>query len=220
MPRKLKTYTTSAGFFDLAVAAPSMKAALEAWGSNSNLFQHGLAKETGDQTIVAATMAKPGVVLRRPVGTDKAFAEHATLPSNFAAGLVGPPAAKRAQSPSDKPSDKPPAKQPDKPTRKPAVEPVDEQATRKAAQSFQREQERRRRQEQKEEAARARERERRDRAIAAAEAALEDAGQAHRKKVDELDKARAALDRKLEAERERWREKKEELDRALRNARS
>ena len=28
MARKLKTYTTSAGFFDLAVAAPSMKAAL------------------------------------------------------------------------------------------------------------------------------------------------------------------------------------------------
>src|SRR6478672_9602980 len=33
MARKLKTYTTSVGFFDLAVAAPSMKAALEAWGS-------------------------------------------------------------------------------------------------------------------------------------------------------------------------------------------
>ena len=38
MPRKLKTFTTSAGFFDLAVAAPSMKAALAAWGSRSNLF--------------------------------------------------------------------------------------------------------------------------------------------------------------------------------------
>ncbi|MDI4234164.1 hypothetical protein OZ411_15225 [Bradyrhizobium sp. Arg237L] len=32
MARKLKTYQTSLGFFDLAVAAPSMKAALEAWG--------------------------------------------------------------------------------------------------------------------------------------------------------------------------------------------
>lgn len=215
MPRKLKTYTASAGFFDLAVAAPSMKAALEAWGSNSNLFQHGLAKESDDPKIVAATMAKPGVVLRRPVGTDGAFAEQATLPSGFAAGLVGPPSAKRVQ-PADKPRDKPGDKPPDKP----AAEPVDEQTTRKAAQSFQREQERRRRQEQKEEAARTKERERRDRAIAAAEAALEDAGQAHRKKVDELDKARAALDRKLEMERERWRQKKEELERALRDARS
>jgi hypothetical protein len=33
MARKLKTYQTSIGFYDLAVAAPSMKAALNAWGS-------------------------------------------------------------------------------------------------------------------------------------------------------------------------------------------
>jgi hypothetical protein len=32
MARKLKTYQTSLGFFDLAIAAPSMKAVLEAWG--------------------------------------------------------------------------------------------------------------------------------------------------------------------------------------------
>jgi hypothetical protein len=32
MPRKLKTYQTSVGFYDLAIAAPSMKGALEAWG--------------------------------------------------------------------------------------------------------------------------------------------------------------------------------------------
>ena len=30
MPRKLKTYQTSLGFYDLAIAAPSMKAAVEA----------------------------------------------------------------------------------------------------------------------------------------------------------------------------------------------
>ena len=56
MARKLKTYTTSAGFFDLAVAAPSMKAALEAWGSKNNLFHHGFAKESEDPAVVAATM--------------------------------------------------------------------------------------------------------------------------------------------------------------------
>jgi hypothetical protein len=33
MVRKLKTYQTSLGFFDQAIAAPSMKAALEAWGA-------------------------------------------------------------------------------------------------------------------------------------------------------------------------------------------
>lgn len=49
MPRRLKTYTTSAGFFDLAVAAPSMKAALEAWGSTRNLFHEGFAKASEDR---------------------------------------------------------------------------------------------------------------------------------------------------------------------------
>jgi hypothetical protein len=38
MPRKLKTFQTSLGFYDLAIAVPSMKAALEAWGAGSNLF--------------------------------------------------------------------------------------------------------------------------------------------------------------------------------------
>jgi hypothetical protein len=46
MPRRLKTYQTSLGFFDLAVAAPSMKAAAEAWGSKTNDFKRGFAKET------------------------------------------------------------------------------------------------------------------------------------------------------------------------------
>jgi colicin import membrane protein len=57
-----------------------MKAALQAWGSDTNLFHQGFAKETDDPAIVAATLAKPGVVLRRPVGSDGAFSEHAELP--------------------------------------------------------------------------------------------------------------------------------------------
>jgi hypothetical protein len=48
MARKLKTFQTSRGFYDLAIAAPSMKAALEAWGAGSNLFHQGIAKETDD----------------------------------------------------------------------------------------------------------------------------------------------------------------------------
>ena len=83
MARKLKTYQTSVGFFDLAIAAPSMTAALQAWGSETNLFHQGFAKETDDPAIVAATLAKPGVVLRRPVGSDGAFSEHAELPKEL-----------------------------------------------------------------------------------------------------------------------------------------
>jgi colicin import membrane protein len=48
MKRKLKTYQTSQGFYDLAIAAPSMKAALVAWGASSNLFHQGFAKEADD----------------------------------------------------------------------------------------------------------------------------------------------------------------------------
>ena len=83
MARKLKTYQTSLGFFDLAIAAPSMKAALEAWGADSNLFHQGAAKESDDPDVIAATMAKPGVVLRRPVGSDGSFGEHAELPTDL-----------------------------------------------------------------------------------------------------------------------------------------
>jgi hypothetical protein len=60
MARRLKTYQTSLGFFDLAIAAPSMKAAAEAWGSRTGDFKRGFAKQTDDPAIVAATMAKPG----------------------------------------------------------------------------------------------------------------------------------------------------------------
>jgi hypothetical protein len=48
MARKLKAYQTSLGFFEQAIAAPSMKAALEAWGADSNLFHQGAAKESTD----------------------------------------------------------------------------------------------------------------------------------------------------------------------------
>jgi colicin import membrane protein len=55
MARRLKTYQTSLGFFDLAIAAPSMKAAAEAWGSRTGDFKRGFAKQTDDPAIVAAT---------------------------------------------------------------------------------------------------------------------------------------------------------------------
>ena len=81
MARKLKTYQTSLGFYDLAIAAPSMKAALEAWGTGSNLFKQGVAKESDNPDIITATMAKPGVVLKRPVGSNGRFTEDADLPT-------------------------------------------------------------------------------------------------------------------------------------------
>jgi hypothetical protein len=64
------------------------EAALEAWGADSNLFHQGAAKESHEPDVIAATMAKPGVVLKRPVGSDGAFGEHAELPKNL--GQDGP----------------------------------------------------------------------------------------------------------------------------------
>jgi hypothetical protein len=60
VPRKLKTFITNLGFFELAVAAPSMKAALGAWGLNPHVFQFGFAKQSEDSKIIAAALAKPG----------------------------------------------------------------------------------------------------------------------------------------------------------------
>ena len=98
MARKLKTYQTSLGFFEQAIAAPSMKAALEAWGADSNLFHQGVAKESHDPDVIAATMAKPGVVLKRPVGSDGPFSEHAELPKNLGDGGQSEKAARKSDA--------------------------------------------------------------------------------------------------------------------------
>ncbi|MCJ9735616.1 cell envelope biogenesis protein TolA, partial [Bradyrhizobium sp. PRIMUS42] len=146
MPKKLKTYQTSLGFFDQAIAAPSMKAALEAWGASSNLFHQGAAKETDDPDIVAATMAKPGIVLRRPVGSDGAFTESAELPTDLADDDAKP---KR------KPKSKPTSKQRPAKTAKKSSRKTDDQAARKAAAAFEKEERRREAERRKGEAARA-----------------------------------------------------------------
>ena len=46
MARQIKVFRTHLGFYDLIVAAPSKKAALEAWGASPHLFAQGFAAET------------------------------------------------------------------------------------------------------------------------------------------------------------------------------
>src|ERR1700684_573881 len=160
MARKLKTYQTSLGFLEHAIAAPSMKAALEAWGADSNLFHQGAAKESHDPDVIAATMAKPGVVLKRPVGSDGPFKEHAELPRDIA----GDGGAKKTDRKvgSDGPQ-------------KHAKKTVDEAADRKASLAVEKERERRERERAKEEAAQRKERERRQEAVGRAQAAFDTA---------------------------------------------
>jgi hypothetical protein len=209
LTRKLKTYQTSLGFYDQAIAAPSMKAALEAWGASSNLFHQGVAKETDDPDIVAATMAKPGVVLRRPVGSNGAFTESAELPTDLAEDEAGPKRKpkKRAAKAQKKSAAKTPRKS-------------DDQAARKAAAAFEKEERRREAERRKEEAARAKERARREKAVASAQAALEKARREHDARAEAIEAERAALDERAEAEQSRWDKQRMKLEEAVRRART
>jgi hypothetical protein len=198
--RKLKTYMTSLGFFDQAIAAPSMKAALEAWGSNSNLFHQGVAKETDDPAIVEATMAKPGLVLKRPIGSNEPFRETADLPANLLEQARTGPAKSRARQQRSR-------------------KPIDEKSSRKAALAFEREQAKRENERRKQEAAEAKARERRQHAVAKAQAALERAEQDHARKAAAIDEERAAIEERAQAEDDRWQRQKKKLEIALRRAR-
>jgi hypothetical protein len=215
MARKLKTFITNLGFFELALAAPSMKAALEAWGMGHNAFHHGFARETDDPKIVAATMAKPGVVLRRPVGTTGAFSENAELPRNW---KITPPKTARA---------KPVAKAPPapKPVKK-ARDDKKENTARAAVISFEKAKARREREREKE-AARKAEREaareekelaQRTREAEKAEAALARAQARHDEAMAAIEKEREKVDRRAQIETDRWKRERDELKDALRGA--
>ena len=204
MARKLKTYQTSLGFFDLAIAAPSMKAALEAWGANSNLFHQGAAKESDDPDVIAAAMKKPGVVLRRPVGSNRSFSEQAELPSDLGGGR-STKAARKSRGPVGK---------------KPSSRPVDKTAERKAALAYEREERRRESERAREEAARQRERERRQQAVDKAQAALDKAEQEHAKRAAAIQAEVEALAKRSQTEDDRWNKERERLEAALQRARS
>ncbi len=200
MPRKLKTFKTSVGFYDLAIAAPSMKAALEAWGAGSNLFHQGFAAESDDPEVVAAAMAKPGVVLKRPAGSTGRFTEHAGLPTDLADDRGREKS--RRPLPKKKPADK-----------------VSDKTARKAAADFEREQKKRDAKRRKEEAARKKERARREEMTGRAQAALDKARLDHDRRSGALEAERDAIQKRVEAEDARWESQKERLTKALRRAR-
>jgi hypothetical protein len=204
MAKKLKTYETSLGFFDLAIAAPSMKAALEAWGADSNLFHQGAAKQSEDPDVVAATMAKPGVMLKRPVGSNGPFKEHAELPTN-----LGDATARRSKA-----ARKPAGRKPKKTSSRPA----DKAAEQKAAVAYEREQKRRDRERAREEAARRKKREHRQQAVDKAQSALDKAEREHAERAG-IQAEADAIEKRAQAENARWIKEKERLDAALQRAR-
>ena len=73
--QKLKVFRTPIGFHDAYVAAPSQKAALEAWGADGNLFAQGIAEQVTDPKLMDEPLASPGEVIKRVRGsTDEHFA--------------------------------------------------------------------------------------------------------------------------------------------------
>jgi len=207
MPRQLKTYVTTSGFFDIAVAAPSMTAALKIWGNKNNLFQQGLASESKDPDIVKTTLAHPGVVLRRPVGGKGAFKEQAELPKLSVLEKASNQKSLNLQMRSKKEKQE-----------KPPPTPPDTGAKRKAAELYDLAQRRREQEAQRAEVERQKERERRDRAVEKAQATLRSAREKHEERLAAIDAEREKLDRRSKMEKERWEDEKEKLEDALRLA--
>jgi hypothetical protein len=203
--RKLKTYLTSLGFFDQAVAAPSMKAALEAWGSSSNLFHQGFAREVDDPAIIAAAMAKPGIVLKRPIGSEEPFRESADLPATLLDARTEKPRERAAKKRKERPSSR---------------QPVSEAEARRAAAAFEKAQRKREQQRRADEARRAKAEAQRQKAVAKAQADLEHSELNHRKRAGLIEQEQAALEARSLAEEKRWQAERKKLQEALHRARS
>ncbi|TXC70917.1 hypothetical protein FSB78_08130 [Sphingomonas ginsenosidivorax] len=108
MARALKVYRTAAGFHDAYVAASSQKAALEAWGSDHDLFARGIAELVTDPALTAEPLASPGTVIKRSRGS--AAEQIASLPARkpraAAVETAEPASAEKPVKPKPKP--KPP----------------------------------------------------------------------------------------------------------------
>ena len=68
-PTKLKVFRMPIGFHDAYVAAPSQKAAVEAWGSEKDVFARGEAELVTDPALMEEPLASPGKIVKRLRGT-------------------------------------------------------------------------------------------------------------------------------------------------------
>ena len=104
--QKLKVFVTPIGFHDAYVAAPSQKAALEAWGADSNIFAQGIAEQVTDPKLMEEPLANPGKVIRRVRGSaDEHFAElDRAAPRKKAAKESGKVVQLKPKKPKPKPS--------------------------------------------------------------------------------------------------------------------
>jgi hypothetical protein len=143
-------------------------------------------------------------MLKRPVGSNGPFKEHAKLPSDLAGDGVAKKAARN--SPSRKPQ-------------KHAKKTADEAEDRKAALAFEKEQARRGRERAKEEAAQRKLRERRQKDADKAQSALDAARRRHDQNAADIQAKIENLEEQSRAEEARWGKERSKLEAALRRAR-
>lgn len=119
MPRKLKLFRTATGFHDAYVAAPSKKAALDAWGADVDLFARGAAELVSDPSLCEEALAHPGKVIKRLRGSeDEHFAAlEAADPGGALAGKPRRAKASLAKAEQSVPKAKPKAPRPPRPDR-------------------------------------------------------------------------------------------------------
>jgi hypothetical protein len=106
---KLKVFRTPIGFHDAYVAAPSQKAALEAWGTGTNLFANGAAEQVTDPELTKVPLENPGQVVKVLRGTK----------AEQLAALAKQKPPKRTASPKAEVLPKPAKKRPPRPSRAP-----------------------------------------------------------------------------------------------------
>ena len=189
MARHLKVFRAHLGFYDTAVAAPSRAAALKAWGSRQNLFREGVAAETKDAQAVTAALAKPGVVMRRPVGSNAAFSENPGLPQIPDAPKKKPSAKAQVKS-APPPPELPPRREP--PRLRLVPPPKPEPASRPRPDR---------------------------RPVEAAEKALAALKDEEQRAVAAIEKRKAELDEEARRQRADFRERRERCEKALSDAR-
>lgn len=105
--RPLKVFRTSTGFDDAYIATTSRRAALEAWGTDKDLFARGAAEQITDPELMALALQQPGEVVRLPRAS---AAQHLS-----AAGPVVDGPSRKKRTPAGTPSK--PRKRPPRPSR-------------------------------------------------------------------------------------------------------
>jgi colicin import membrane protein len=183
-----------------------MKAALEAWGSQRNLFHDGTAEETEDAAIVTATLAQPGVVLRRPVGSSGVFKEKPDALKDLPAKPVQKADTTRVKLKS----------------RSTKSDAADKKASSAAILSFKEAKAKRdadnEAREKREAAQRKKDETRIKQAVSKAEESLDRARTRHEAALAELERDREELEKRAAAEKERWDGERRKLEDALRRA--